>query len=166
MKDGTAGRHHPPVTSRSWREMIFSPGYEPAVSEVVGIVFLIAIAITAFGIIGAVLLPDSVPSAIPGITVIAWYHDPGLPGNYTINLVHDGGDPVIVNNTKILVNGYLIGNPDRALVQDDGSGTWRIGSTIQLSYNRSPPPFMVDIIYTGGGGETLMTKISRVTQTT
>jgi hypothetical protein len=121
---------------------------DSAVSEVIGSILLISVAVLGIAIVGAVLMSHSTPEKIPALSaVIAEDTSQGK-----ISIYHDGGDALQAGNMKILVDGV----PQQFTEQGSTAwSTWSVGDTLTYTYTGAAPG-MVQIIYTGGSGSTVL----------
>ncbi|MFA5237374.1 MAG: PKD domain-containing protein [Methanoregula sp.] len=119
-----------------------------AVSEVIGSIILISVVVIGVAVIGAVFLSQPTPQKIPALSAV-------ISEDTTqkiISVYHDGGDALSAENVKILVDGAP------QLFSQDGStawSTWAVGDSLNYKYSGSAPG-LVQIIYSGGSGSTVL----------
>jgi len=117
------------------------------VSDTLGAVLLIAIVAAAFSIIAVSFLSKPIQEQAPALSA-----DITISGN-TINLRHEGGDPIAKSELQILVD-----NQDKTSQFSTGGGTgwstWSIGDT--LTYTGSSAPSSVQIVYNHGSSSQLL----------
>ncbi len=117
---------------------------ERGVSEVIGAIILISVAVLAMGIVLIVLLSSPLPTNVPSFSGII------SNNSTTIYIRHLGGDPLYSGQYKILVNGV---DQTSSFV---GPNPFTIGTN--LSYNASTMPSQVVMVYNtvNGGGIVLL----------
>lgn len=114
------------------------------VSEVVGSILLVSLVVLAVAIIGVGFLSQPPPVQTQELNVIA--------GNdtTTLYLYHDGGDPMVPGEFKILLDGI-----DKT---PEITEAWDIGETLNIPITQRPE--RIQIISTRGGQQNLIREIS------
>jgi PKD repeat protein len=124
-------------------------GREQAVSEVIGAIMLISVVVVAVAVLGVALTSQGTPQKIPALDAVI--------SNYgrTIQIYHNGGDPLQSTEMAILVDGietpFVNGN-------NPSWTSWSAGES--LSYNvpgTGDMPDIVRIVYHGGDTTTVLT---------
>jgi len=119
---------------------------ESGVSEIIGVVLLIALAVTALAVIGVILSSQPHPQKIPALDAVI-----STSGN-TIQITHNGGDTLQKEEITILVDGV-----DRTANFLKGTDTsWQSfapGESLTLT---SSNPASVGIFYKGAGSATVL----------
>jgi len=119
---------------------------EGGVSEVVGAIILVSIAVLAVGIAVLVLFTGPLPTQIPAFS--------GLISNSgkTVYISHEGGDPLIVGQFKILVDGV---DQTARFTSSLSSGIFSLGMKMNATLPKTPRR-VVMISNTSWGGETVL----------
>lgn len=117
------------------------------ISEVVGSILLVSLVVLAVAIIGVGFLSQPPPVQVQELNVIA-----GNDTN-TLYLYHDGGDPMLPGEFKILLDGIEVRYETPEI-----SGAWSIGERINIPITQRPE--RIQIISTRGGQENLIRQIS------
>jgi len=117
---------------------------DDGISEVVGSILLVSLVVLAVAIISVGFLSQPPPVQTQELNVIA--------GNdsTTLYLYHDGGDPMLPGEFKILLDG-IDETPEI-------SGAWSIGERINITITQRPE--RIQIISTRGGQENIIRQIS------
>ena len=118
---------------------------ESGVSEIIGAVLLIALVVTAVAIVGVGLLSQPLPKQIPALDAVI-----STSGN-TIQITHNGGDPVQKENLMILVDGQ-----DKTENFFKGADLWSLGDSLTFTPLNSQNPDNVKIVYTGAGASAIL----------
>jgi flagellin-like protein len=120
--------------------------HESGVSEIIGTVLLIALAVTAIAVIGVMLSSQPQPQKIPALDAVI-----STSGN-TIQITHNGGDTLQKEEIAILVDGM-----DRTANFLKGTDTsWQSfysGESLTLT---SSNPGSVSIVYKGLGSASVL----------
>ncbi|MDD1665937.1 MAG: DUF2341 domain-containing protein [Methanomicrobiales archaeon] len=120
--------------------------YPEAVSNVVGAVVLIGVAVLAMGIVIAVLISGSLPTQVPSFSGII------TNTSNTVYITHEGGDPLIVGQFQVLVNGRdVTGNFTKSL----GSDKFSVGMIMNATFTSMPQRVVVVYNSSWGGGTVL-----------
>ena len=118
---------------------------EKAVSEVVGAILLVAVAVRGVAIVAVTFFSQPAPSEIPHLSVVAG----ATADNTTFVLVHEGGDALKEGNYRIYVDdgsGLEDQTDAFTLVGDD---VWSIGE--RLTYTGKPERVVISVIDPSGG---------------
>lgn len=123
-------------------------GNDRAVSEVIGSILLISVVVIGVAVIGVLLMSHPTPRNLPALSAVISEDT----AQKTISIYHDGGDTLNRGDFKIYVDGN-----DRTTKFGDPA-TWSIGQTLTFRYEEysSDPPGLVQIVYTGGSGATVL----------
>ena len=121
---------------------------ERAVSEVIGSILLISVVVIGIAVIGVLLMSHPTPRNLPALSAVISEDT----AQNTISIYHDGGDQVSHDEIQILVDG---------VPRDFDNGgspswsTWSMGQSLTYQYS-GPAPGLVQIVYTGGSGATVL----------
>jgi hypothetical protein len=122
--------------------------HELGVSEVIGVVLVLALVVVGGTIVGTQLLSQPSPKEIPNVNFLANYN----PGNLT--LYHTGGDTLPNGDYKFVVQ-YLDGTKSQTF---NATKDWSSGSP--LTFPAISQPAKVTLVYTGNGaGETALRSV-------
>jgi len=118
---------------------------EEAVSEVIGAVLLVSLAVLGVAIVAVALFSQPPPSEIPHLSVVA--------GNNTTTFVlfHEGGDTLSQGNYRIYVDngsGLVDRTDEFALAGDD---IWSIGENLTYTGGGTPERVVISVVDSGGG---------------
>jgi len=122
---------------------------DTAVSEVIGIILLVSVAVLGVAIVAVTFFSQPAPSEIPHVSVVAG----ATANNATFVLSHEGGDALKEGNYRIYVDtGSGLENQTDAftLVGDD---VWSIGEN--LTYTGTPGRVVISVV-DSGGAETMI----------
>jgi hypothetical protein len=123
---------------------------EPAVSEVVGTIALIAVVVAGMIIVNVVILSQPHAGRVPSLEAII------TNTSKVITITHQGGDPLQPGEYQILVDGVdQTGN----FTNSGGAGPFSAGET--LTWTDPDMPLRVTVVYTGlgtGGVQILSTR--------
>ncbi|HUU75566.1 MAG TPA: PKD domain-containing protein [Methanoregulaceae archaeon] len=119
---------------------------ECGVSELIGAMLLVSLVILGVAIAAVAILSQPPPEDIPQVTALADNQ------SKTVYLYHDGGDSLLPEEIKTIVNGEdtsfsLAGNE---------SWPWSAGKTLQIDYTGQGMPEYVQLVYRGGSTQTLI----------
>ena len=118
---------------------------ESGVSEVIGAVLLIALVVAAVAIVGVGLLSQPLPKQIPALeAIISSFGD-------TIQIFHNGGDPLQKEDVMILVD-----DQDKTENFFKGANLWSLGDLLTYTSPDSRNPENVKIVYTGAGASAIL----------
>ncbi|MFA4848471.1 MAG: PKD domain-containing protein [Methanoregula sp.] len=118
---------------------------ESGVSEVIGAVLLIALVVVAVAIVGVGLLSQPLPKQIPVLeAIISSFGD-------TIQIFHNGGDPLQKEDLMILVD-----DQDKTENFFKGADLWSLGDLLTYTSPDSRNPENVKIVYTGAGASAIL----------
>jgi len=141
---------------------------ENAVSEVIGVVLLLALVVIGVSLVGVIIFSSPLPGKIPQVKVIPQSICDQITGHYNnaILITHDGGDLIEPDNLQIKINNDLIYNSDISILGpgcsfDPWIEPWKLGESLFFNYNISPPQ-KLDLIYTLGGRENLIFSSSNI----
>lgn len=112
---------------------------ESAVSETIGAILLVSVAVIAVSVIGVAMFSQPPPQQLPAVNAI-------ISNNSNIvYILHEGGDTIAKANMKVYVDGVdVTGN---VVFPTDNS--WGLGD--QLVYTGSAVPQSVSVLYMAGG---------------
>lgn len=118
---------------------------EEAVSEVIGAVLLVSLAVLGVAIVAVALFSQPPPSEVPHVSVVA--------GNNTTTFVlfHEGGDTLAAGNYRIYVDngsGLVDRTDEFALAGDD---IWSIGENLTYTGGGTPERVVISVVDSGGG---------------
>jgi hypothetical protein len=123
--------------------MIKAPQFsESAISESLGVIFLIAVISAGILIAGAAVFSQPVQEAVPGVRVNVAYDDD------RVYLYHDGGEALRQGEFKILFDGA-----EQLVALSDGD--WRVGETLDLPGS----PSSVQVVFSGSSRSDLLHSI-------
>lgn len=124
---------------------------ECGVSEVIGVVLILALVVVGGTVVGTQLLSQPAPKSIPSVNFLANY-DQGQ--NFT-TLYHTGGDTLKAGEYHFVVQYSGSSRP----VTVDGTSDWQSGQRLPLP-NAPGEPEKVTLVYTGNGvGETALRSV-------
>ena len=118
-----------------------------AVSNVVGAVVLIGVAVLAMGIVIAVLISGSLPTQVPSFSGIIWNT------SKTVYITHEGGDPLIVGQFRILVNGSY--DETASFTKSLSTNKFSVGMIMNATFTAMPQRVVVVYNSSWGGGTVL-----------
>ena len=123
-------------------------GNDRGVSEVIGSVLLISIVVIGVAVIGVLLMSHPTPRNLPALSAVISEDT----AQKTISVYHDGGDSVARDEIQILVDGV-----PQSFANGGSSSwsTWSTGQSLTYTYPGSAPG-LVQIVYTGGSGATVL----------
>lgn len=121
---------------------------ERAVSEVIGSILLISVVVIGIAVIGVLLMSHPTPRNLPALSAVISEDT----AQNTISIYHDGGDQVSHDEIQILVDGVP---RDFDNGGSPGWSTWSMGQSLTYQYS-GPAPGLVQIVYTGGSGATVL----------
>jgi PKD repeat protein len=114
---------------------------EKAIAEIIGSLVLISIIALAFAILAMVLFSQPAPQKIPAVAISITNQ------SKIIRISHQSGDSILLNETKVFVNGV-----PQSFTCNDCGDTWSIGKTLTIDYSNQPNfPNKVDIVFSGAG---------------
>jgi hypothetical protein len=116
-----------------------------AVSEVVSIVLLLAVAVVGVGLIAVTIYSQPMPEETPQVDILV----SGKGG--VISLTHNGGDPLAEGTFYVVADGVRLDDP---ISPPGGAGPWSLGRVLQ--YDVGTAPEQVQVVYNGGGGAVLL----------
>jgi PKD repeat protein len=121
---------------------------ESGVSETIGAILLVALAVTAIAIIGVMLFSQPPPQKIPAVeTVIS-------NEGSKIQITHNGGDTLRKEDFVILVDG--VPQPPENVFKggtDSSWESWSPGEALTIQYEK---PGSVRIVYSGAGASSVL----------
>lgn len=133
---------------------------EPAISEVIGAILLIALVVTAVAILLAAILSGPLPEQVPKLTIVAARN---LSDDHVAYLYHAGGDVLRADQFYVTVNrpGIRIdpnaGSPVRSAdILEDGSivPSWSVNRVVAIENNAKITS--AQVIYRGNTGDFLL----------
>jgi hypothetical protein len=136
---GTDSRVAQGDSSRSLR-----PG-EHGVSEIVGVVLLLAVVVMGVGLIAVTIYSQPTPGETPQVDILVSETDTA------VRLTHNGGDPLAKGTFYVLADGVRLDDP---ISPPGGDWPWSIGGVLQ--YGVDGAPGQVQVVYSGGGGAVLL----------
>jgi FlaG/FlaF family flagellin (archaellin) len=101
-------------------------GHEAGVSEVIGVVLLIGIVVTAVAVVSVLLFSQSTPQKIPNINFMT-----GTDNSGNLYLYHNGGDNLTLGTFDVIVDNTPW-SPGNIRVADN-SKQWSLGKNLILS---------------------------------
>lgn len=114
----------------------------------IGALVLVSLLVVVIGIIAVVWFSQPSPQKLPAIAISITNQ------SKIIEISHDGGDPVILNELFVLVNGI----PHSYACTDCGD-SWSIGEILTVDYSdQTNFPNQVDVVYKGTRQQLLTTK--------
>ncbi|PKL63509.1 MAG: hypothetical protein CVV31_00210 [Methanomicrobiales archaeon HGW-Methanomicrobiales-2] len=116
-----------------------------AVSEVVSIVLLLAVAVVGVGLVAVTIYSQPTPEGTPQVDILVSEKD-GV-----ISLTHNGGDTLAKGSFYVLADGVRLDSP---VSYPGGAGSWSLGGVLQ--YDVGSAPERVQVVYRSGGGATLL----------
>jgi hypothetical protein len=122
------------------------------VSEIIGVILLISVAVLAIAIIAAGLFSQPLPQKIPDARFITGINS----STKILTIYHDGGEPLYrgefylkINDVKIEDNAYTF--------SPEGGNIWSVGKSLILPNVQSNSK--VQIFYNTGSGEVLLDQL-------
>ncbi|EJG06606.1 protein of unknown function DUF1628 [Methanofollis liminatans DSM 4140] len=128
---------------------------EQGVSEVIGAILLVSLAVLGVAIVAVALFSQPPPSEVPHVSVVAGT----TVDNTTFVLLHEGGDTLAAGNYRIYVDngsGLVDRTDEFALAGDD---IWSIGENLTYTGGGTPERVVVSVV-DSGGGETVIAEPS------
>lgn len=124
---------------------------EGAVSEVVGAILLVSVAVLGVGIVAMTILSQPTPSETPHVSITA-----GAAANGTFALIHEGGDALRNGDYRIYVDAES-GLEERTddFVPAGGDGVWSIGEVLMYAGPGTPQKVVISFV-DHAGGETVI----------
>jgi FlaG/FlaF family flagellin (archaellin) len=133
---------------------------DKAVTELIGVVLLISVAVVAIGIVAVVLFSEPLPEEVPNVDILI------TNGTKTVYITHGGGEPVGEGEITVYVNGVLVnGTLDNGMLKIDGGDglwPWTIGETLNFTLIDIEDIEEVHVVYSGGSTDALL-KSKRLT---
>ncbi len=119
---------------------------DSAASEVIGVLIIIGIVIAGLTIVGVMVFSQPLPEEIPAIkfTVVNLFDQNGVPRN-VIRIVHDGGDPIPVEQLSFLLDDIPV--PDSQI--NPSSDLFSFGEYIDIPTKGGKPK--IGIVYSHNG---------------
>ncbi|NVO65948.1 type IV pilin N-terminal domain-containing protein [Methanofollis tationis] len=120
---------------------------EQGVSEVIGAVLLVSLAVLGVAIVAVALFSQPPPSEIPHVSVVAGT----TADNTTFVLLHEGGDALAAGNYRIYVDngsGLVDRTTEFSLAGDD---IWSIGENLTYTGGGTPERVVISVVDSGGG---------------
>jgi len=133
------------ANSRAGQEGRGTRHRDRAVSEVVSIVLLLAVAVVGVGLIAVTVYSQPMPGETPQVDILVSETDTA------VRLTHNGGDPLAKGTFYVLADGVRLEEPP---VLSGGDWPWSIGGVLQ--YGVDGAPGRVQVVYNGGGGAVLL----------
>jgi FlaG/FlaF family flagellin (archaellin) len=130
---------------------------DKAVTELIGVVLLISVAVVAIGIVAVVLLSEPLPEKIPNVDILI------TNGTETVYIAHSGGEPVGDGEITVYVNGVLVTETPK-IEGGDEAWPWTIGETLNVNVTDYGEVTDVYVVYSGGSTDVLL-KSKRLTGT-
>jgi len=119
------------------------PNPEDAVSEVVGVILLIALTAMAVALVAVVLFSQAAPEKIPDVNFLVGSNYPPT----TLYLYHNGGDMLRIGTFQVLVDGT-----SRPYVLEGGGEFWTLGDRLDVDISTlSAAPRSVTLVYNATG---------------
>jgi len=119
---------------------------ESGVSEIIGVVLLIALVVTAIAVISLGMFSQPPPQKIPALDAII-----STSGN-SIQITHNGGDQMQKEDVVILVDGV----DKTSSFSKGGDSSWQSLSPGDSLTSNSPNPGTVTILYKGGSANAML----------
>ncbi|MFA4861172.1 PKD domain-containing protein [Methanoregula sp.] len=120
---------------------------DDALSDLLGAIVLVAVICMGISLIGTHILSQPNPQQIPVLSAEI------IQSGNSIQIRHNGGDPVAKSDLKILVDGADLTNMFRM----DGGVTWSVWSIgHSLQFTGSGIPRSIQIVYTGASANQLI----------
>lgn len=127
---------------------------EGAVSEVVGAILLVSVAVLGVAIVAVTILSQPTPSEIPHVSIAA-----GATANGTFALLHEGGDALAEGDYRIYVDTGS-GLEDRTdEFAPAGGGGWSIGESLVYTDAGMPERVVISAV-DSAGGETVIAELA------
>ncbi|HOX34608.1 MAG TPA: type IV pilin N-terminal domain-containing protein [Methanoregulaceae archaeon] len=119
------------------------PDPEAGVSEVVGVILLIGLAVTAVAIVAVVLFSQATPDEIPEVNFLVGSNAPPT----MLYLYHNGGDMLRTGTFQVLVDGAA-----RPYSLEGGGEYWALGDRLDVDISALPEiPRSVTLVYNATG---------------
>lgn len=116
---------------------------DSANAEMIGVLVLVSIFVTAVALIGVFMFSQPLPQKIPAVNFLF-----ASQGN-TISIYHNGGDPLPEGKYQILVNSYPV--PSGSITKfPSPAGNWAIGDTLTIQMNDLSPSSYIQVVYLSG----------------